>query len=204
VIFKKILRRPTDFFSLLCEQADLIAMSVHALATYAECLCPADAETVKSLEKQGDRVRFGLIQNLRDTFITPYDREDIYALSKALDDILDYYKVTVKEMEIYQIGSTEELCGFVAVLEMASKKILDAVRNMEKSPEEAMKNALAAKKCENKVESIYRHSVAALLNSEDIRYIIKMRELYRHLSNCADRIDECADLICNILIKEIS
>lgn len=204
MIFRKILRRPIDFFQLLCEQADLITKSVHALAAYANCLCPADAETVKSLEEQGDRKRFELIQNLRETFITPYDREDIYALSKALDDILDYYKVTVKEMEIYQVGSTEELCGFVTVLEMASKEILDAVCNMEKRPEEAMKDALAAKKCENKAESIYRHSVAALLDRDDIRYIIKMRELYRHLSNCADRIDECADLICNILIKEIS
>jgi len=61
-----------------------------------------------------------------------------------------------------------------------------------------------AKKCENKVESLYRHSIAALLMGDDIKYIIKMRELYRHLSNCADRIDETSDLICHILLKEIS
>lgn len=200
----KIFRQPTDFLQLLCEQAVFITKSVHALAAYVKYLCPADADTVKSLEKQGDQKRFELIQNLSETFITPYDREDIYALSKALDDILDYYKTTVKEMEIYQVDSTEELCEFVSVLELASKNIFDAVCNMGKKPEEAMKYALAAKKCENRAESIYRHSVAALLTRDDIKYIIKMRELYRHLSNCADRIDESADVICNILIKEIS
>ena len=75
---------------------------------------------------------------------------------------------------------------------------------MEKKPKGAMQNALAAKKCENRAESLYRHSVAALLMCDDIKYIIKMRELYRHLSNCADRIDVASDLVCNILMKEIS
>lgn len=204
MILKKVLRRQVDFFQLLREQADLITESAHGLAAYARCLCPADAEIVISLEEQADQKRYELIQNLGETFITPYAREDIYALSKALDDILDYYKTTVKEMEIYQIGSTEELCEFIAVLELASENIYDAVCNMEKKPEEAMKYAVAAKKCENKAESLYRHSVAALLTHDDIKYIIKMRELYRHLSNCADRIDEASDLICNILIKELS
>lgn len=54
------------------------------------------------------------------------------------------------------------------------------------------------------MESLYRHSVAALLMGDDIKYIIKMRELYRHLSNSADRIDQASDLICHILMKEIS
>lgn len=201
---RKIFENKINFFKLLQEQAEYIIQSVHALSSYTQNLNPSDAEEVKSLEEQADKKRFELIQDLDKTFITPYDREDIYMLSKSLDDILDYYKTTIKEMEIYQIGHSPELTEFLDVLEVASKDIYDAVCHMEKEPRDAMQYAVKAKKCENKVESLYRHSVAALLMSDDIKYIIKMREIYRHLSNCADRIDQASDLICHVLMKEIS
>ena len=88
MIWKKIFRRPVDFFALLREQAGYITEAVQALAAFAKDLNEADAEKVKSLEKQADCKRFELIQELSKTFITPYDREDIFTLSKALDDIL--------------------------------------------------------------------------------------------------------------------
>lgn len=201
---RKIFENKINFFKLLQEQAEYIIQAAHALSSYTQNLNPEDAEAVKSLEEQADQKRFELIQDLDKTFITPYDREDIYMLSKSLDDILDYYKTTIKEMEIYQIGHSPELTEFLDVLELASKDIYDSVCHLEKEPKKAMQYAVQAKKCENKVESLYRHSVAALLTSEDIKYIIKMREIYRHLSNCADRIDQASDLICHILMKEIS
>lgn len=204
MMWKKIFRQPVDFFGLLREQAEYITEAVQALAAFAQNLKEEDAEKVKSLEKQADGKRFELVQRLSETFITPYDREDIFMLSKALDDVLDYFKTAVKEMEIYQIGHSQELCRFIDALEDASRNINSAVSCMEKQPKESVRYAVAAKKCENKVESLYRHSVAALLECDDIKYIIKMRELYRHLSNCADRIDEASDCVCQILMKQIS
>ena len=200
----KIFRKPANFFQLLRDQADFITKAADALVSYAETLNPDDAEQVKALEKQADQKRFDLVQALDNTFITPYDREDISTLSKALDDILDYFKTTVKEMEIYQIGHSTELCRFTGELKEASQDISKAVFSMEKKPKQAMQYAVAAKKCENIVESLYRHSVAALLELDDIKFIIKMREIFRHLSNCADRVDEASDCICHILMKEIS
>lgn len=202
--FSKLFRNRIDFFQLLREQAEYIVQSVEFLTSYTESLNSSDAEQVKSLEKQADQKRFELIQDLDNTFITPYDREDIYMLSKSLDDILDYYKTTVKEMEVYQIGQCPELAEFMAVLKTASENIYDAVCSMQKKPKEAIQYAVKAKKCENKVEALYRQAVAELLKGDDIKYILKMRELYRHLSNCADRIDEASDMICHVLMKEIS
>lgn len=204
MVWKKIFRQPVDFFALLREQAEYITEAVQALSAFAQNLNEADAAKVKSLEKQADCKRFELVQDLNNTFITPYDREDIFTLSKALDDVLDYFKTAVKEMEIYRIDRSTELCSFIDVLEYASHYITKAVLCMENEPEESVRYAVAAKKCENKVESLYRHSVAALLEHDDIKYIIKMRELYRHLSNCADRIDEASDCVCQILMKQIS
>lgn len=201
---RKIFGRKIDFFQLLKDQSGYILQAICALESYVQNLNSADADVVKSLEKQADLKRFELVQSLDSTFITPYDREDIYMLSKSLDDILDYYKTTVKEMEIYQIGHAPELAEFITVLKDASVNIHNAVCNMEKKPKTSIQYAVKAKKCENRVESIYRHSVATLLMEDDIKHILKMRELYRHLSNCADRIDEASDMICHILMKEIS
>lgn len=201
---KKILRKSVSFFELLQDQTRYITDSARALVSYTRDLKAVDAEEIKSLEECGDKKRLELVQALGNIFITPYDHEDIYCLSKALDDILDYFKTTVKEIEIYQIGHTSDLCNFADVLETACQSIDKAVLCMEKQPKQAMQHAIAAKKYENKAESLYRHSIAALLLGDDIKYIIKMREIYRHLSNCADRIDEAADCICTILMKEIS
>lgn len=201
---KKIFRADIDFFRLLQEQTEYILQSVDALASYVKTLRPEFAQQVEALEKQADEKRAELIRGLNQTFITPFDREDIFMLSKYLDDILDYYKTTVQEMEIYRIESASELEAFLDILQTASRDIDRAVRLMDSDPSESVRYAVKAKKCENKVESLYRHSVAALLESDDIKYIIKMRELYRHLSNCADRIDQAGDAVCHILMKEIS
>ena len=199
----KILKRKIDFYKLLEEHADYIIASVDALDLYIKTVEPQYADRVKLLEKQADEKRWELVQALNKTFITPYDREDIYLLSKALDDILDYFKTTVNEMEIYQIEPSSELADFIGLLQNGSRNICEAVFQL-KRPEESMASAMRAKKSENQVEALYRKSIAELLESDDVKHIIKMRELYRHLSNCADKIDQAADSVCHILMKEVS
>jgi len=66
-----------------------------------------------------------------------------------------------------------------------------------------MRFAVGAKKYENEIENLYRKYVAELLKGDDIKYILKMREIYRHLSNCADKISLAGDILGHILIKMI-
>jgi len=67
----------------------------------------------------------------------------------------------------------------------------------------ANSNVVSAKVVENEIEETYHEALAELFSNEDFHYIFKMREVYRHISNSADRISEAADLIANILIKEV-
>lgn len=201
---KKIFNSKINFFQFLNEQADLIMDSARALEQFVKSQDQKYADTVKSKEKDGDEKRMELIQALNRTFITPFDREDIYILSKSLDDILDYFKTTVSEMEIYCVKPSDRLLEMIRKLKDGAWNIWNSVYNMKQNPSLSTQYAIKAKKCENKVETIYRQSVAELLESDDIKYIIKLRELYRHLSNCADRIDQAADMICNILMKAVS
>ena len=201
--FKKIFQQKVDFYNLLIRQCDYTLKGGRLLHRYFELGDDADAVNVKQMEKSADEERKQLVSALDQTFITPFEREDIFSLSKAIDDILDYFTSTAKEMQVYELKSTPELKDMVAVLQEATENIYQAVCNLGKDKVLAAQFALKAKKAENKVESLYRHNVAALFQNDDLKYILKMREIYRHLSNCADVIDASADVIENITVKMV-
>lgn len=201
--FLKIFSNKTNFFELLIRQCKYTLDGSAALQKYFETMNDAEAERVKVLEKEADNMRKNIIEELERTFITPFEREDIYSLSRTIDDILDYFNTTVKEMETYEMVSTEKLTNMVNVLNEATSDIYNAVCLMSEGKKEAMQYALKAKKKENEVESLYRKNVAELFENDDIKYILKTREIYRHLNNCADKIVTSADIIEHILVKII-
>ncbi|MDK2794159.1 MAG: uncharacterized protein PWP75_788 [Caldanaerobacter sp.] len=202
-VFKWLFTESIDFYKLLQEQSKLTLQGVTALERYMFTGSEEDGKEVTRLEKLADRKREELIKELDRTFITPFDREDIFNLSKAIDDILDYSDSTVEEMEIYGLEPTPELREIVEVIRISTQLIHESVCNLNKNRKEGMKQALQAKKYENRVENLYRKNLAKLFEGDDIKYILKMREIFRHLSNCADRIDLAGDILGHIYVKMI-
>ncbi|WP_287843586.1 DUF47 family protein [Caldanaerobacter sp.] len=202
-VFKWLFTESIDFYKLLQEQSKLTLQGVTALERYMFTGSEEDGKEVTRLEKLADRKREELIKELDRTFITPFDREDIFNLSKAIDDILDYSDSTVEEMEIYELEPTPELREIVEVIRISTELIHESVCNLNKDRKEGMRQALQAKKYENRVENLYRKNLAKLFEGDDIKYILKMREIFRHLSNCADRIDLAGDILGHIYVKMI-
>lgn len=202
-ILSWIFSKGIDFYKLLQEHSDLTLKGVKALVTFMKTGTEEDGNNVIQIEKLADRKRKELIDELDSTFITPFEREDIYELSSAVDNILDYCETTVKEMEIYELKPTEELKEMVDVIYEGTELINKSVYNLDKDKKLAMECALKAKKLENEMESYYRKYLAELLKNDDIKYILKMREIYRHLSNCADKMDLAGDILGHILVKDI-
>ncbi|MBC7261468.1 MAG: DUF47 family protein, partial [Chloroflexi bacterium] len=91
------------FIRLLMEQAHFTVQGMQALEKYMRERNPESAAQVARLEKEADEVRRILIDELNRTFVTPLDREDIFTLSRDIDDVLDYANTTVEEMELLQI-----------------------------------------------------------------------------------------------------
>ena len=96
-------RRPDRFIQLLQEQAEFTVLGMEALLSYLEKPSSKRADEVERLEKEADEVRRILIDELNRTFVTPMDREDIHALSRAIDDVLDYAHTNIGEMEILEV-----------------------------------------------------------------------------------------------------
>jgi len=200
--FKK---RQNIFIRLIHDQALLTLEGLEALLTYMETQDPQAAKTLKAKEKEADEARRILIDELNRTFVTPFDREDIFTLSRTIDDVIDYAYSTVSEMELFQVEVTSYMKRIASLLRDASYELLLAVERLERNPNVAADHAQRAKSLENRVEDVYREALAELFQgAHDIEHVItilKLREVYRHLSNAADRGDEAANVIADIVVK---
>jgi len=198
---ERIFPEEKNFYALLSDQASKTLEGIEALGRFVQDSSPENAKQVKEIEHEADELRRALIEELHKSFVTPMDREDIFALSRAVDDIVDYANTTVDEMEIYEVGPDQHLEAMVDILRKAAREIADAVKMLKSHRHIAMEHAIQAKSYENAMEKAYHAALAALFQGTDPVYMLKMREIYRHLSNAADRSDGAANIICSIVMK---
>ncbi len=189
------------FFDILSRQSAKTVEGLEALWNFAEHGTKENANLVRNIEREADELRRILIEELDSTFITPLDREDIYALSRAIDDVIDYANTTVDEMEIYEVKGDEHIQEMINILRKAARELNDAVKILKDYPKIASEHAVKAKTYENQMEKAYHLALADLFKGTDTVYMLKMREIYRHLSNAADRGDEAANIISSIVMK---
>jgi predicted phosphate transport protein (TIGR00153 family) len=199
-------RKPDKFVALLIQQTDLMVAELGALTVYMEKRSSKVAKQIAQTENEADEVRRILIAELMKTFVTPYDREDIFTLSREIDDVLDYAYTTVDEMEILDVEPTAYMQQMAKLLHDASIEIKLAVERLQEEHYTVSNDhTQRAKALENKVESVYREALSHLFkettNVKHVVNMLKVREIYRHLSNAADREDDAANIISDIVMK---
>jgi predicted phosphate transport protein (TIGR00153 family) len=202
---KNFKKRQNRFIELIHNQAALTMEGLEALLAYMVNHENSAAELLKIKEKEADEARRILIYQLNKTFITPFDREDIFALSRTIDDVIDYAYTTVSEMQLFNVAPTPFMERIASLLRDATYELLLAVDCLEDHIGVAGEHSQRAKALENRVEKVYREALAELFcNAKDIEDVIRMfktREVYRHLSNAADRGDEAANVLADIVVK---
>ncbi|GAB4433820.1 MAG: DUF47 family protein [Anaerolineales bacterium] len=200
-------KREEVFYRLIQQQAEITFEGLGFLEKYLESKDSDIAKQLSRKEKEADEVRRILIDELNRTFVTPFDREDIFSLSRSIDDVLDYAYTTVNEMVVLNVAPTQFMQRMASLLKDAAYEIFLAVQRLKKHPNVAIDHAQRAKALENRVEAVYREAVADLFSGpEDVHHVVEMlkkREVYRHLSNAADRGDEAANVISDIVVKKM-
>lgn len=198
-------KREDPFVELLGRQAQAVRSGLEALKRFVAEGSPEAPDLVRRAEKEGDEIRRILIDELHKTFITPFDREDIFDLSLYLDDVLDYAQSTVEEMQLLGVAPDPHLTAMVGTVSRAAEELFLAMQRLSHNPMVALDHARRAKYRENEVERIYREAVAALFsrleNMQDIKDMLRRREVYRHVSNAADRVDMAANTIGTVVVK---
>jgi hypothetical protein len=194
-------KKKSDFCEMLHAQSQKVLEGLDALYAWSQGGVDTQREKVKDIERQADELRRIVIEELNQTFVTPFDRDDIFSLSRAIDDVMDYADRTVDEMEIYEVKPNNHVVQMIDILRKAARELNDSIRLIQKYPNIALEHATKAKAAENEMENAYHRALAELFKRTDTVYMLKMREIYRHLSNAADRGDEAANLIGDIVVK---
>lgn len=198
-------RRSDRFIDYLAKQCVLGIEGTEALMDYMGKPNKKNAHRVRQLEKDADEVRRILIDELNRTFVTPFDREDIYALSRAIDDILDDTWFTINEMDILEVQPNEYLQDMARRLHLGAEEIKLAIDRLQKHPGVASTHAIRARAVTSEIETLYATALADLFRDpKDLDYVVtmlKLREIYRHLFHAGERIGDAADTIDDIVVK---
>lgn len=208
-----------DFHSLLEAQADNLRATIAALADYMQSGDPELAKPVQTLVEQGHGLRDRNLDLLYRSFVTPVDREDIYTLAMSIDHILDYLKNTVREVEVLQIEPDDWMRRMTAELGEGVASLALGLARFQPGKSEGIARSVQTREAERRVEDLYRDALEDMFSGEEYQTLtadgdptvracldfvvarIKRREVYRHLSNAADRLARAGEALRDISIK---
>lgn len=190
-----------DFYTLLAEQAGQVLHTVGLLVSFMESADPTVGKLIRKDEHAADKLKVRNMHTLNEAFSTPIDREDIYRAIVALDEVVNYCKTTVSEMDILGVAPDMYTHEMSVCLSEGVRALAGGFARLGKVPLEAADDADVARKAERRVEKIYRKALANLFQGEDYLNMFKRREIYRHLSNAADRMADCGNTLHDIVVK---
>jgi uncharacterized protein len=200
-ILDRVFPKAPDFHRLLSEQADQVVHTVTLLVRFMETADPVTAKQIKKDEHTADTLKVRNIHTLNEAFATPFDREDIYRAIMDLDEVVNYCKSTVNEMDVLGVRPDVYTHDMARCLHEGVVALAAGFGRLKDSPEAAALDADIARKAERRVEKLYRRALAELFQGEDYLNMFKRREIYRHLSNAADRMAHGANTLHDIVVK---
>lgn len=160
---------------------------------------------IEDLEHKNDDHTHRIFTELGRNFITPFDREDIHALTTALDDICDYIFGSAKKINFYNVNPDDSgIKKMAELIEQGTieiKKAVYGLRDMKnlRLMTEAM---VRVNSIENQADDIYDLSIEKLFQAEsDVKELIKKREIYQIMETVTDKCEDAANVIESIIIK---
>ena len=191
-----------DFYGMLTSQSLITQRGIDLFCRLISGTIPPDAiQHISDVEHEGDKARRILIDDLNRTFITPIEREDIFALSRAIDDILDLAKSAIEEFHIYKLAPNDAIRSFVGTIKESVDNLHVAIDFLNEHPTISIEKCSVAKDFVDDIEILYYQALAVLVEGDDIKHILKMREIYKHLYQLSSRIDDAANTILDIIVK---
>lgn len=203
----RLLPQEMNFFEYFKEISEHM---VGAMKEYRRMLeYPNEMESrsraIKDHEHRADEVTHKTMTLLHRTFITPLDREDIHALIKSIDDIVDFIDASAQRLFLYEVRRIPEDMAKLADVTVEGvelvKKAVSLLPNLKNSTQ-ILEACVEINRIENQADHILRGAVAALFREEeDLRLLIKLKEVYELLETVSDRCEDVANIIESIVIE---
>jgi predicted phosphate transport protein (TIGR00153 family) len=200
-----LLPKEEQYFSFFSQMTSYIYDAARALVEmlnekggdYSEHL-----KRIKAIEHECDDLTHSISTRLNKSFITPFDREDIYLLSGALDDIVDLIDDAARAMVMYDVHeSTPEARRFADVIQRMAVQLHEVVSMLAK-PNGINPRLVELHRLENEGDEIYHKAIAELFhNATDPLNVIRWKDIYEKLEATVDRCENVANIIESVIIK---
>jgi predicted phosphate transport protein (TIGR00153 family) len=163
----------------------------------------ASQKQIKQIEHNGDALTHDIVKKLNQSFITPFDREDIYALTGALDDILDLIDAGAQRFVIYNVEQPTATSQEMVFLILKSCQALqEAVSLLGKDMEQIKRYCVDVNSLENEADRVCREAISRLFDEEkDPIQLIKWKEIYETLERTCDKCEDAVNILESVVLK---
>ena len=201
-----LIPRDRRFYALFDAQAEQMVLAARALrAAFADIPSLAEHQrAIKAMEHAGDELTHSVVRLLGRSFVTPFDREDIYALSAGLDDVLDYIDEVAETFLLYGVDAVPPAANELArLVELAVVELQEAIAKLEGKRDALEAHGIEVHRLENLADDASRFAIAELFSgAHDALTVIKLKDIYTLLEDALDRCAGVANVIEGIVIKD--
>ena len=200
----RIIPRDTSFFEMFSAMSDNLIAGARALADLFADYRDVEGkiEVIRRIEREGDELTHAILTKLNQTFITPFDREDIHELASKLDDVLDFINVSGSRIVMYRIANAPPAAGELARIILAqSQELQKAVSLMQKNGN-ILIHCVEINRLENEADMVCQQAIARLFeNEKDPINLIKIKELLESLERATDKAEDVANVLETVVLK---
>jgi predicted phosphate transport protein (TIGR00153 family) len=197
--------RDTGFYDQFAAAASNLVLGAEILreALVVGSDRPALATRLRDVEHASDEITHEVMRRLNSTFVTPFDREDIYRLASGLDDVMDHMEAAADLVVLYELGEVlPENQQVVEVIGKAAAVTAEAMPRLQ-----GMKDLapywIEVNRLENEADQVYRRTVAKLFSGQyDALTALKLKDLADELEAAADALEDVADTVETIALKD--
>lgn len=201
----RLIPRDTKFFDLFAEMAGNLGQAARLLKQTLEDFREVEERVrqLKEIEHRGDEMTHNILIKLNQTFITPFDREDIYRLASSLDDVLDFTYAAGVRLMMYKITSAPQAAPKLAdILVRQTDQLSQAVGRLEKKHDHVLENCVEINRLEREADQVARAAIGLLFDKEkDPISLIKLKELFEVLETATDKAEDVANVLEGVVLK---
>jgi uncharacterized protein len=201
----RLVPRETKFFDMFAEMASNLTEGATTLRALFQDYknVPEAVQRIKDIEHKGDDMTHAVVIKLNQTFITPFDREDIHELASAIDDVLDYVNSAADRLLMYKVSSAPQAATKLAdVIVRQSQELSKAVLLLEKNHQKVLDHCVEVNRLENEADAIARDAIGKLFQEErDPIQLIKIKELIEVLETATDKAEDAANVLETVILK---
>jgi uncharacterized protein len=201
----RLIPRDTKFFDLFADMAKNLGDGARLLKQTLDDFKDVEVrvQQLKAIEHRGDEMTHNVLTRLNQTFITPFDREDIHRLASSLDDVLDFVYAAGVRLIMYKITAAPQAASQLAeIIIKQCDQLSQAMTKLDKKNDHVLENCVEINRLENEADQIARSAIALLFEKEkDPISLIKLKELYEVLETATDKAEDAANVLEGVVLK---